>query len=300
MAFCSFTADFDTYFAEGLSFRPFEKYRYENPELKVLVLTANPEVTAKEQITKHNLDFDVVSDESMDIANFFGVNNWESSNGAAHVYIADKDNKIVYTMKDYRGEGEKLKDIQSKLYSMLDLKEDLSDNEYPLLIHGDNARDFDFKYVNNIITAAGNFTMSDGRLSDYYGNKNVLIAFYPAPYSLSCSGEITKFDAYAEQKLMDRIGSSMQDDLELLMVSVSNHYILEKWKKDMGFDNVKLVSDDNGVISMKYNSYNTLGWNKRTVFLINKHGKVQYIDRDYNVDDDNDFGILKEQITASK
>ena len=68
----------------------------------------------------------------------------------------------------------------------------------------------------------------------------------------------------------------------------------------MDINNVKLVSDDNGEISMKYNSYDMMGWNKRSVFLINKDGKVQYIDWDYNVNNEDDFGILKEQLTVQK
>jgi alkyl hydroperoxide reductase subunit AhpC len=251
-------------------------------------------------MAKYGLDFNVISDENMDMANFFGISKWESSKDASHIYIANKENKIVYARTDYKGEGEKLKEIQSKLYSLFDLNESIhGETDYPLLIQGDDARDFSFEYINDKMTAVGKYMMSNGRLSDYYRNKNVLIAFYPAPYSYSCAAEVTRFDTYAEEKLIDRIGSSGQNDLELLMVSVSNYYILEKWKKDMGFDNVKLVSDDNGEISMKYNSYNMLGWNKRTVFLINKEGKVQYIDWDYNVEDDDDFGILKEQITSS-
>jgi peroxiredoxin len=291
------TTGLDAYFADGLSFRSFEGYQYENPPLKILVVTADPEIIAREQIAKLSLNFDVVSDENMNIANYFGINKWQSPGDASHIYIVDKDNKIIYARYDYKGEGEKLKDIQTKLYSLFGINQKLPDGEYPLLVQGDKAPDFEFEYVNDIVTEIGTLTESSAKLSDYLGTKNVLIAFYPAPYSLSCSSEVTRFDTYAEERMIEKINSRQLDDLELLMVSVSNNYILEKWKTDMNLKNIKLVSDNSGDISMKYNSFNSLGWNKRTVFLINKEGIVQYIDWDYNVDND-DFGILKEQIIA--
>ena len=83
------------------------------------------------------------------------------------------------------------------------------------------------------------------------------------------------------------------------MVSVSNADILSKWKNDMNFQNIKLVNDVNGEISMMYNSYSQYGYNKRTVFLVDKEGKVSYINWDYKVDED-DFALMKDRITALK
>jgi len=284
----------DAYFAEGLSFRSFDEFRYTNPDLKVLIVTANPEDLTAKFISKYELDFEVISDENLDISNSLGINKWNSFSDASFIYIADKNNKIIYSRDDYKGEGEKLKNIQSELYACFDLKENIaSDNSFSLLIQGDDARDFEF-------TVSGSGETKEFNLSDYYGKKNVLLAFYPAPFSYSCAYEVNKFDTYAEEQLMQRVKNSGNDDVELLMVSVSNNYILSKWKSDMGLDNLKLVNDNDGSISMKYNSFNMLGYNNRTVFLINKEGKVQYIDWDYNVNTDNDFGIIKEMLTASK
>jgi len=295
------TTALDAYFAEGLSFRTFDQYSYSNPDLKVLLVTNNKPITAIDYQTKYGLDFDIVADENTDVAHFFGINSWGASNNAAFVYIVNKENKIVYARTDFKGEGEKLKEIQAGLFSEFNLQENISnENSYPILMQGDEAREFSFEYINPAITASGKYIMSEGKLSDYYGKKNVLIAFYPAPYSYSCAMEVNRFDTYAEEQLIQRVKYYSQSDLELLMVSVSNYYILSKWKNDMELDNVTLVSDAAGEISMKYNSYNIMGWNKRTVFLINKNGKVQYIDWDYNVDNDEDFGILKDQLTAQK
>ena len=63
----------------------------------------------------------------------------------------------------------------------------------------------------------------------------------------------------------------------------------------MGLKISKLVSDNTGEISAMYSSYNPLGYNNRTLFLINKEGKVSYIDWNYNVDE-NDFGLVEEHL----
>lgn len=284
----------DAYFSEGLSFRSFEEYRRENPRLKVLVVTSNSKDRAAEIINKYNLNFELISDKNLDITNSLGITKWNSSSDASFIYIADKENKILYANDNFKGEGEKLKSIQTELYSCFNLKENIAaENSYPVLMHGDEARDFTF-------TAAGSLTTEEVNLSDYKGKKNVLLAFYPAPFSMSCSYEVSKFDTFAEEQLMQRVNNSGMDDIELLMVSYSNNYILSKWKEDMGITSVKLVNDFDGSISMKYNSYNPFGYSNRTVFLINKEGRVEYIDWDYNVNNDNDFGIIKEMLTASK
>lgn len=110
--------------------------------------------------------------------------------------------------------------------------------------------------------------------------------------------ELTAFDAYAENQTLQNISGSLlgsNDDVEILMVSNSGLEILNKWKDDMNVKNVKLVSDYNGKISSQYGSYNPLGFYNRTIFIIDKQGKISYIDWNYNVDD-TDFGLVKEHL----
>lgn len=68
-----------------------------------------------------------------------------------------------------------------------------------LLFPGDKAIDFDFTYTS--IDDKNNISLGSrlGKLSDYFGKKNVIIAFYPAPFSMSCMMEAKTFDAYAEK-----------------------------------------------------------------------------------------------------
>jgi peroxiredoxin len=64
----------------------------------------------------------------------------------------------------------------------------------------------------------------------------------------------------------------------------------------MELNNIKLISDNTGEISAMYASYNPLGYNNRTLFLIDKEGKVTYIDWNYVVDE-NDFVLVKEHLS---
>lgn len=300
------TSAFDTYFSKGLSFRSFEQYQYSNPQIKVIVVTPDKEEVLKNYLVEKNYEFEFVSDENLDIAKSFGIATWDADKytSGSFVYVVDKNNKITLADHDYKGQGEKLKSVQTELYASFDLKEQIksSINVEPLMT-GDAARDFNYKFVtfNGKESNVSPIDVANGKLSDYIGKKNVLIAFYPAAYSYSCSAEVTKFDHWAEDRMLEKVKNSQlnNDDLEILMVSVSNPYILTQWRNELNLNNVKLISDDNGSISQLYNSYNAFGYNKRTVFLVDKEGKLTYINWDYKVDE-NDFALLKDNVTALK
>lgn len=295
------TTAFDTYFAEGLAFVNEYGMPMLTGDLKVLIVTPETEPQLKDYMQKLNMDFEMVSDAKLDVSHFFGVNSWNSENAGSLVYVVDKNNKIVYASNDYKGEGEKLRAVQKELSVLLGIKNEPNGNgsQFTTLIQGDEARDFEFTFIYTGPPTAGFKTTENAKLSDYYGKKNVLIAFYPAPFSYSCALEVSSFNTYAEEQMLKNVATSnmlQNDDLEILMVSNSNALILNKWKNEMNIENIKLVSDYSGEISSKYNSFG-MGFSKRTVFLINKDGKVSYIDWDYQVNED-DFALVKEQINS--
>lgn len=301
------TGSFDSYFAKGLSFRSFSQYVFTNPQMKVMIVTPDSKEQLNAFLQSNNEDFEFISDTNYNAAQLFGMskpngNFDEKYIPSAAVFLVDKNNKIIFTDHDYRGQGEKLKTLQSGIYTALGLKEDLTGNEnFAPLITGDEAREFDFRYVTvnpNDVTPKP-YQVYNAKLSDYIGKKNVLIAFYPAAYSYSCAFEAATIDHWAEERLIENVKSNYtgNDDLEILMVSISNEYILAKWRKDLNLNSVKMVIDSDGSISRKYSSYNPLGYNKRTVFLVDKTGKISYINWDYKVDEV-DFAKLKESVLA--
>ena len=289
------TSAFDSYFSKGLAFSDIGDWVKYKENLRVLVVSNNDESEIRDYLVKKDLDFDMVSDINMDIANSFGINTWNSSADGSSVYIIDKDNKISYASYDYKGEGEKLRAVQNEIFSQLNiagLYDGLILNEN-ILFPGDAAIDFEFSYVDN----SGSITKG-AKLFDYLGKKNVILAFYPAPFSMSCAMELSTFDAYAEKQTLQNISNSelgSDDDVEILMISSSGPDILKKWKNDTKIKNVKLVSDITGDISFAYGSFNPLGYNNRTLFIIDKSGMISYIDWNYVVDE-KDFGLVKDHL----
>ena len=73
------------------------------------------------------------------------------------------------------------------------------------------APDFTLKDQNN----------QDVRLSDFRGKKNVLLVFYPFAFSGVCHGELCE--------IRDNIGDFVNDDAELLAVSVDAPYAHKAW-----------------------------------------------------------------------
>lgn len=291
------TSAFSTYFVRGMAFGESYQWNDYKDNLKVLIVTNNDQSVIRKYMDDNAPDFDLVADINMDMAHSFGINTWSSVSEGSFVYVIDKNNRISYASHNYKGEGEKLRAVQKEISGLLDINlpaPDISGNKKTLFT-GDAAPDFSFTYT----TLDGNFSSTEesAKLSDYAGKKNVIIAFYPAPYSLSCAMEVKSFDAFAEDQTLKKITESSmgESDVEFLMISNSSLEILAKWKNDMKLKNVKLVSDYSGMISALYNSYNQFGYFNRTLFIVDKSGMLSYIDWNYEVND-TDFNKVKDQL----
>jgi glutaredoxin-dependent peroxiredoxin len=129
-------------------------------------------------------------------------------------------------------------------------------------------------------------------LGAYYGKSNIILAFYPADWSGGCTKEFCNMrDNFA--KLVD---------LNAEIYAISGDYVFshKEWAKIQNFP-FKLLSDHNHEVAKKYDSFNEKnGFNKRTIFLIDKAGKIQYIDLDYKVNDDKSFQKLKKELENLK
>lgn len=292
------TSAFETYFAKGMAFGEPYEWQFHRKNLKVLIVTNNDQSTVRDYLYNNGYEFDMAPDVNMDMAHSFGITKWSSPSEGSFVYIVDKNNKITYASHNYKGEGEKLRAVQKEIFALFDIAEpniSLNANNQTLF-PGDTAPEFEFSF--SALDGNDLTTGNTGKLSDYIGKKNVILAFYPAPFSMSCAMELTTFDAYAEKQTLQNISNSQlgsTDDVEILMVSNSGLDILNKWKNDMNVKNVKLVSDYTGQISNMYTSFNALGYNNRTLFIINKNGQISFIDWNYVVDE-SDFGKVKEHL----
>ncbi|HEX8707029.1 MAG TPA: peroxiredoxin [Pyrinomonadaceae bacterium] len=122
--------------------------------------------------------------------------------------------------------------------------------------------------------------------------KNVILAFYPADWSGGCTKEVcTLRDTFAELSKLNAI-----------VLGISGDYVFshQEWAK---FHKLQfpLLSDHDHKVARAYGSYNeAAGFNKRTVFLIDKEGIVRYSNLDFKAGDAKDYGSLRAELEKLK
>ena len=109
------------------------------------------------------------------------------------------------------------------------------------------------------------------KLSSYEG-KNVVLLFFPLAFTGVCTTELCS--------MRDDIASYNNLDAEIIGVSVDSFFTLGKFKEEQKL-NFKLISDFNKEVSRSYGAYyeeffGMRGVSKRSAFVIDKTGKIQY------------------------
>ena len=110
------------------------------------------------------------------------------------------------------------------------------------------------------------------RLSDYRGEKNVVLLFFPLAWSPVCTNELTATrDDYAQYADLDA---------EVLGISVDSPFVLQAWASEQGLP-FPLLSDFNKQASADYDVlYEDLlglqGVSKRAAFVVDKEGTIRY------------------------
>lgn len=148
---------------------------------------------------------------------------------------------------------------------------------------GDKFFDFTLPY------ATQDTIVYDGiKLSELIGKKPIVLAFYPADWSPGCTKQLCAFrDNFA---ILEKL------DAEILAISGDYVWSHHFWAKHQNYP-FKLLSDHDHSVAKKYESYNhERGYNKRTVFVIDKKGIIIYIDWKYNVSSDTSFENLKKAL----
>ncbi len=142
---------------------------------------------------------------------------------------------------------------------------------------------------------APDFTLYDSAknkvtLSDYEGKKNVLLLFFPFAFTSTCTKELCG--------VRDDIGNYERANAQVLGISVDTVYTLAKYKEEQHY-NFPLLSDFNKEVSALYASIYDIfgsmklkGVSKRSAFIIDKQGVVQYAEVLENASDVPDFGAI--------
>lgn len=109
-------------------------------------------------------------------------------------------------------------------------------------------------------------------LSNFEGSKNVVLVFFPLAFSGVCTKELCSIRD--NLKIYDSL------DAEVIGISVDSFFTLRAFKESNNL-NFSLLSDFNKEVSKKYDSmyedyYGMKGVPKRSVFVIDKEGRVVY------------------------
>lgn len=123
---------------------------------------------------------------------------------------------------------------------------------------GDEAPDFELKDQDNNAV----------RLSDFRGERNVVIVFYPFTFTGVCEGELCE--------LRDDFSRYEAAGVQVLAVSCNARHAQKKWADEMGYQ-FPVLSDfwPHGEVAQAYGVFNdAIGAANRATFVIDKDGKV--------------------------
>jgi peroxiredoxin len=129
-------------------------------------------------------------------------------------------------------------------------------------------------------------------LAGLVGRRNVVLAFYPADWSGGCTKEVcTLRDNFTA------LGALNAD-----VVGISGDYVFShhEWARhhDLPF---RLASDHRHEVAKAYGSYNdAAGFNRRTVFVVGRDGRIAYVDLAYSVRDSVSFGKLRSALAGAR
>jgi len=124
-------------------------------------------------------------------------------------------------------------------------------------------------------TKAPGFTLKDQNnqqvsLSDFAGEKHVLLVFYPLAFTGVCHGEL--------REIQENLSEYASDDVQVLTVSVDSPYSHKVWADQEGFE-FPLLADfwPHGAVAQAYGVFNeTAGIANRGTFVIDKDGVIRF------------------------
>jgi len=150
---------------------------------------------------------------------------------------------------------------------------------------GDKAPEFTLRYATRDSVVSDPF-----KLSGMVGKRYIILAFYPADWSGGCTKEVCT--------LRDNFSDLAKLNAEIVAISGDYVFSHHEWAK---YHNLpfKLLSDHNHEVAAMYNSYNdSNGYDKRSVYLLDKNGNIFYSDLNYSVSDLKSFANLKKALES--
>jgi peroxiredoxin len=108
-------------------------------------------------------------------------------------------------------------------------------------------------------------------LSQFFGEKNVVLSFVPAAFTPVCSQQFPGYNVV--KNVFD------ETDTVLLGITVDNIPTLHAWTRQMGTVWFHVLSDfwPHGAVAKKYGVFRPDGYTERAVFIIDKAGIIRFI-----------------------
>ena len=148
---------------------------------------------------------------------------------------------------------------------------------------------------------APDFSINESqKLSDLRG-KVVLISFYPAAFSgqilkkndlglllnspSSSPFSIQSTSCFIQIDLLDK-KSLAKEEAKKILISNSTQAILYNWQRLLNTRNIIYANDPDYSISLKYNSFNPNGYNNRVTVIVDRKGKIAFIDKSFENKDE--------------
>jgi peroxiredoxin len=125
---------------------------------------------------------------------------------------------------------------------------------------GDEAPDFTLRDQNN----------EQVTLSEFRGDKAVLVIFYPLAFTGICTGELCK--------VRDELATFQNDDVQVVTISVDSPYSHKVFSEKESYK-FPLLSDfwPHGAVAQAYGVFNDkTGFANRGTFLVDKTGIVRF------------------------
>ena len=143
-----------------------------------------------------------------------------------------------------------------------------------------------------------NHSLEDVSLSDFKGKKNVVLLFFPLVGTSVCEKELCS--------TRDSMLNYEDLDAHVLAVSVDSPFAQKLWVDKLKF-NFPLLSDFNKEVSKTYGTYydvfapgkfDYLGVAKRSAFVIDKDGVIQYAEVLENAGEEPNYEKIKETLNG--
>jgi peroxiredoxin Q/BCP len=151
---------------------------------------------------------------------------------------------------------------------------------------GDRSFDFSLPWASRDTTGGANwFSLSGHR------GKVVVLAFFPRDFTPGCTAQMKTFT----EQYTDLFG----EDVVVVGISADSLSTHQRFAQSLALP-FRLLSDPDQRVSRKYGSADRNGYNRRTVYVIDKTGRVSYTDLRFGALDPKAYARLKAAVQAAR